>query len=88
MTKGSGLGLEESRSSIIRRFVDAFRGSSHKWMWDYDGLKQALADHGFVDIGRFEQGVCEDEMFLRPERDHQFGNSQKPDGLAIECRKP
>jgi len=41
-----------------------------------------------TDIERFQQGMCEDEMFLRPERNHQFGNQETPYGLAIECRKP
>ncbi|MBU4153154.1 MAG: hypothetical protein KKD63_09755 [Proteobacteria bacterium] len=57
-------------------------------MWDESGLTLALADHGFVEIKSFQQGVCEDEMFLRPERNHQFGNPETPEGLAIECRKP
>lgn len=86
--KGTCLGLEESRLTIRRRLVDAFRGSGHRWMWDYDALSTALADHGFVDIKRFKQGECEDEMFLKPERDHQFGEKESPYGLAIECRKP
>jgi len=85
---GTGLGLKESRLTIRRRLIDAFRGSGHRWMWDYDSLSSALADYGFVDIRRFAQGHSEDEMFLRPERDHQFGNKQNPYGLAVECRKP
>jgi len=85
---GTNLGLNESRLTIRRRLIDAFRGSGHRWMWDYDSLSSALANQGFVDIKRFSQGHSEDEMFLRPERDHQFGNKQDPYGLAIECRKP
>jgi predicted SAM-dependent methyltransferase len=85
---GTNLGLKESRLTLRRRLMDAFRGSGHRWMWDYDSLSSALADYGFVDIRRFAQGHSEDEMFLRPERDHQFGNKQNPYGLAVECRKP
>jgi predicted SAM-dependent methyltransferase len=80
--KDTGLGLEVSRSTVKQRLVDAFSGSAHRWMWDYHALYKALADHGFVEIKRFEQGKCEDEMFLRPERDHQFSHA-----IAIECMK-
>jgi hypothetical protein len=86
--KGTCLGLEESRMTLRRRLSGAFGGSGHRWMWDYDGLSTALADHGFADIKRFTQGHSEDEMFLRPERDHQFGSRDNPYGLAVECRKP
>jgi hypothetical protein len=68
--------------------MDAFSGSGHRWMYDYYGLAAALAEHGYVNITRFVQGKCHDEMFLRPERDHQFGDIIHPYGLAIECRKP
>jgi len=82
------LGLEVSRSSIRHRLLDAFGGSAHRWMWDEPGLTNARENHGFVNIKRFQQDVCEDEMFLRPERKHQFGNQEGLYGLALECRKP
>jgi hypothetical protein len=46
-----------------------------------------LIDHGFVNVKAFEQGVCDDEMFLRPERDYQFGDRRFNYGLALECMK-
>lgn len=86
--KGTCLRLEESRSTIRRRLIDSFRGSGHRWMWDYASLAAALAKHGFVDIKRFTQGESDDEMFLRCERDHMFGDENGTFGLPIQCVKP
>jgi hypothetical protein len=86
--KGTCFGIEGSRSTFLRRLKDAFANSGHRWMWDYSSLAYALSNHGFVDIRKFERGNCDDEMFLRPERDHQFIDNGKVFGLAIECRKP
>lgn len=86
--KSTCLGVEGSRKNISHRIIDVFRGSAHRWMWDYQSLSQALSEHGFVAIRRFSPGECEDEMFLRPERDHMFGPRESPYGLALECCKP
>lgn len=83
LCKGTGMGLEASRNTVRRRLIDAFRGSGHRWMWDYHGLAAALAEHGFVNIRPFEHGKCDDEMFLRPERGYQFQHA-----VALECLKP
>lgn len=85
--KGTCLGLEESRSTIRRRLIDSFRGSGHRWMWDYASLAAALAKHGFVDIKRFTQGMSDDEMFLMPELNHQFGDNDNPD-YRLSARNP
>ena len=85
---GTNFGLKETRNSISRRLIDAFGANAHRWMWDETGLMHALRDNGFVDCKRFEQGDSEDEMFLRVERDHQFGNQEGFYGLAIQCQKP
>jgi predicted SAM-dependent methyltransferase len=86
--KGTCLGLRGTRRDIWNRLYLAFSNSDHRWMWDYAGLSNALAEHGFVDVKRFDQGNCEDGMFLRPERDHQFGAGDSRYGLSVECRKP
>nr|MBI1232821.1 methyltransferase domain-containing protein [Cytophagales bacterium] len=86
--KNTGFGIEESRNSVFGRLKQAFSGSDHCWMWDYESLYQALLDHGFVNIMRFTQGASKNEMLLRPERDHQFGDKFGQYGLALECSKP
>lgn len=79
----TGLGLHSSRKTFKKRLVDSFGNSAHRCMWDYNALRTVLSECGFVDINRFEQGKCEDQNFLKPERDHQFFAA-----LAIECSKP
>lgn len=86
--KGTCFGVKGSRSGFVDRLTDAFRNSNHRWMWDYWSMSQVLTDHGFVNVKRFQQGDCDDEMFLRPERDHQFGDRSASYGLALECTKP
>jgi predicted SAM-dependent methyltransferase len=86
--KGTCFGIEGSRTTLAKRLNDVFTNSGHRWMWDYFSLTQALSGHGFVNIKRFQRGDCDDEMFLRPEREHQFGNIVTPYGLSLECTKP
>lgn len=83
----TGLGIEGSRTTVLSRLYDAFR-SRHYWMWDYPSLSKALFNHGFANVQKFQQGHCDDEMFLMVEREHMFGDSKAPYGLAIECVKP
>jgi predicted SAM-dependent methyltransferase len=85
--KGTRFGVETSRSTLARRFNDVFSNSGHRWMWDFFSLTNALSEHGFINIQRFQQGDCADEMFLRPERKHQFGDNEIY-GLALQCIKP
>ena len=84
----SGLGRLTSRSTIKSRLVSSFGNSSHRWMWDYASLSAELKACGFVDITKFDQGMCDDDMFLAPERDHQFHGQDGAYGLAVECFKP
>jgi hypothetical protein len=84
---GTCFGIKGSRSTLSRRLNDVFANSAHRWMWDYLSLTQALSEHGFINIKKFQRGDCADEMFLRPERLHQFGDSEVY-GLALECTKP
>lgn len=86
--RGTNLGMEQSRLKFSTRIIDAFSGRGHRWMWNFDSLSSALIEHGFVDIKKFEQGQCDDELFIRPERNHQFGDKGQGYGLAIECHKP
>lgn len=86
--RDSILGEVTSRVTIRRRLYSAFSNSHHRWMWDYSSLSKALSDQGFIEINRFNMGESNDEMFLRPERKHQFGNSANPSGLAVQCKKP
>ena len=65
-----------------------FGGSKHLWMWDYESLKYTLTKVGFYKIKKFQKNNCNDKMFLKPERDHQFGSKSDDYGLAIECFKP
>ncbi len=81
--KKSGLGVHRSRRTLRSRLSDAFGGSRHLWMWDQAGLTKKLLEHGFVEIVEFEKGKSLDEMFNRPEREHQFAH-----GLCLQCRKP
>lgn len=85
--KGTCFGMEGSRSTLTQRLNDAFANSGHRWMWDFFSLTKALSDHGFINIKKFYSGDCPDEMFLRPERPHQFGDSEVS-VLALECTKP
>lgn len=80
--KATGLGRSESRRSLVRRFYEAFR-SRHYWMWDHESLKHAITAAGFVDVVPFRRGECDDEMFLRPEREHQFRRA-----IALQARTP
>jgi predicted SAM-dependent methyltransferase len=84
---GTCLGIEQTRRTLSRRLIDVFSNSGHRWMWDYLSLNQALSRHGFINIKKFQPGDCSDEMFLRPERPHQFGDGDIY-GLALECTKP
>ncbi len=52
-------------------------------MWDRFLLAEALSTMGFVDIQTFTQGECADEMFLRPESNHQFEK-----GFGLQVKKP
>jgi predicted SAM-dependent methyltransferase len=81
--RGTNLGMLKRRRDIIGRLSEAYGNSGHRWMWDRYSLSRALLDHGFVDVETFEKGNCADEMFLLPERDHQFHR-----GIGIQCRKP
>lgn len=78
----TGLGMVKRKPGLIGRLSEIY-GSHHRWMWDRYSLSQALHEHGFVDVRPFVKGKCDDEMFLRPERDQQFSR-----GIGIECRKP
>lgn len=86
--KNSVLGREFSREKVKDRLVDAFRGSGHRWMWDYNGLRKALIDTGFKSVAKFRQGESDDEMFLKCEKDHMFGDKNGEFGLSIQCVKP
>ncbi|KAA3603979.1 MAG: methyltransferase domain-containing protein [Candidatus Scalindua sp. AMX11] len=76
------LGTKKFRTSFKSRLYEAFR-SRHHWMWDNESLSKTLDDHGFINVKTFQQGECDDEMFLRPEREYQFSHS-----FALECTKP
>lgn len=78
----------KSRSTLSRRIYEAFSNSKHQWMWYFESLSMALKKHGFIEIIRFNMGQSDDEMFLRPERAHQFGSASMQTGLAIQCKKP
>ena len=82
------LGITESRIGLRVRINELFSNKAHRWMWDYPSLKKQLSDFGFVNIKRFQRDQSADEMFLRPERLHQFGESEACYGLALECSKP
>ncbi len=77
------LGISGTRASLLSRIKSVFSNSMHRWMWDYDALNKALHVHGFVNVRPFIKGTAEDEMFLRPEREHQFVKA-----LCFSCEKP
>jgi SAM-dependent methyltransferase len=77
------LGIEERRRGLRGRLEQWLGNRAHCWMWDRYGLEKALRDHGFENVEPFEKGACDDEMFLRPERDHQFHK-----GFGLQCTKP
>lgn len=80
--KNTLFGKTETRANLLNRLKAAFGNSTHQWMWDFDGLREALRAQGFTNIRRFSKGNADDEMLLLPEREYQFAK-----GLAIECEK-
>ena len=77
-------GRQSSRSSILKRLIEAFGNSNHLWMWDIESLKIALEGAGFQGISEFKKGECSDGAFLAPERDYQFMNN----AISLECFRP
>ena len=80
------LGTKENRNyqTSIRNL---FEGSKHLWIWDYDSLKHTLTKKGFYEIKKFKNNNHNDKMFLKLEKDHQFGIKNNDYGLAIESFK-
>ena len=79
----TGFGKREKELGIIGKISHIYGSSHHFWMWDRHSLSKALLDHGFTNITVFNKGDNDDEVMLRPERDHQFNR-----GIDLQCFKP
>ncbi len=80
---GTRLGRQTRNRGLVGSLSEMYGNSLHLWMWDKYSLSRALLDHGFTDITVFQKGNSDDEMMLRPERDHQFHR-----GIGLHCIKP
>lgn len=57
------MGCETRARSLPGLGRELLGNSRHLWMWDEEGLRRKLLEHGFVDIRRAAFGDSEDPMF-------------------------
>lgn len=81
--RATGLGVEERSRSLLGFAREWLGNSRHLWMWDYEGLRDALDRHGFVSIRRASLGDAEDPAFMQVEDPARW-----KDAVGIEARKP
>ncbi len=69
------------RSRSLPAFVREWLGNSgHRWMWDYPGLADELAEAGFKNIRRATMGDLSDPRFQDVELKERWDNC-----LGVEC---
>lgn len=78
----SRLGQKSRGCSVVSKLHEMYGNSGHRWMWDQYSLPYALEEHGFEEPQIFHKGNSDDQMLLRPERDHQFER-----GIGFQCQK-
>jgi hypothetical protein len=76
------LGFERRELGLTGLVRKMFNTSTHLWMWDESSIRQALKDHGFLQIRRCRFGDCEDAMFSLVEERGRFENA-----VAMEARR-
>jgi hypothetical protein len=80
--KQSGLGQTRRPRGIYSLMIEAFGNSRHRWMWDFNSMKQALQECGFKKVRRAYFGDSNGTMFKMVEQEERWNNS-----LGIECTK-
>jgi predicted SAM-dependent methyltransferase len=74
----------ETRQRGVMGMLSAWLGNSpHLWMWDFNSMREALEEAGFVQIRRAAFGDCEDPMFRNVEEKVRWDGC-----LGFECRRP
>lgn len=74
----------ETRQRGVMGMLSAWLGNSpHLWMWDFNSMREALAEVGFVEIRRATFGDSQDPMFHNVEERVRW-----VDSLGFECRRP
>ena len=81
------LGMEVRSRSLRAMVISAFGNSSHLWMWDEPGMREALQSAGFQNIRRATMGDAVDPMFATVEHESRFFYDGQPE-LAMEAIKP
>jgi predicted SAM-dependent methyltransferase len=81
--RASHLGLASRPRGIGRVLRAAFGNSAHLWMWDELSLAEALGEHGFAHVRRFEFGDSKDPAFLKVEEVSRFYRA-----CAMQAVKP
>lgn len=76
------LGHERREQGVKGVVNHLFRTSLHLWMWDERSMKQALENHGFIQVHRCSFGDCEDPMFSLVEEQGRFQKA-----VAMEARR-
>jgi len=78
----TGLGEETRQRGIKGVAFEMLSNSKHRWMWDYESLKNELELIGFSSIRRAVYGDSQDSMFRSVERKERWDNC-----LGMECIK-
>jgi predicted SAM-dependent methyltransferase len=74
----------ETRQRGLMGMLSAWLGNSpHLWMWDFNSMREALEQAGFVQIRRAAFGDSEDPMFQNVEEKVRWDGC-----LGFECRRP
>lgn len=74
----------ETRERGLKGMVRTWLGNSpHLWMWDFNSMRHALDEAGFVDIRRAVFGDGSDPMFA-----HVEVRMRWKEGMGIDCRRP
>ena len=79
----TSLGIDKRRRGLAGPLIELLSNARHLWMWDYAGLADALAAHGFTDIRRADFNDGSDPAFREVEQADRF-----EDAVCVEARRP
>jgi hypothetical protein len=81
--EGTILGQKSRRRGLLGFVAEWVGGSSHRWMWDYKGMKQELEMAGFSEVRRATFGDSSYLVFGSIEDEGRWIGE-----LGVECKKP
>jgi SAM-dependent methyltransferase len=81
------LGEDKRPRSVVEMIRGMLGNSSHRWMFDFSGMRARLQRAGFIEIRRCTFGDAKHSAFHDVEERDRFFDDDRPE-LAIEASKP